>query len=612
MLLPEWAKESPPYNVAKLAAISKANGYTTYAIDANIESFNAAKSWNLDFDPWHFTRDFKWRKDEYFKDIHPHLEPLLLTYLDQIEKINPTIVGFTLYYCNEAPTIWLATKIKERLPHIIIAAGGPHCRDINYTFPPVIDYIVSGEGEQLLLDILQEVDSGHIPTEQKRLIADAGRLNLDMFPSPDYSYFTFSNYERNGINSEISRGCIAKCTFCSETHFWKFRERSADKLLSEIEDIYKKYNIEKVHFIDSLVNGDLKELIYFAQGLIDRDIKVSWTGFARCDKRMDLDYLTTIAKSGAWGFALGCESGSNKVLESINKKVTRKEMEENFANSKKAGLYHSTMWITGFPTEEIQDFYETLVTLWRIRNLGVGSMSVSSSQIGNDSITAINPDRFNLSEVQYLERPIAKDFSNSKLHRLIRTKSFLILVHLFTNHFKLFHGQNRTTMSKLYNLQWPEQPLKEIEIEIFDFNIIRTGLGTFADSLFNEIWPLLRIFWRVLGAFQIEIFTNPELDAAEFGVESTSNLTIVHKFNIDNSGNWGADFAINYIQPEDSWRHPYWNYRPTSVEAQRVVKLERITTPYEDRVKKTEEVLEQVKDLNLSFNYHYLGTGKWE
>ena len=76
-LLPEWAKNFPPYNIARLAALTKLNGYKTWAFDINVKAWRDSFNWGLDYDPWHFGRDWKWYPDEYFKDIHPNLEPLL-------------------------------------------------------------------------------------------------------------------------------------------------------------------------------------------------------------------------------------------------------------------------------------------------------------------------------------------------------------------------------------------------------------------------------------------------------------------------------------------------------------------------------------------------------
>ena len=82
-------------------------------------------------------------------------------------------------------------------------------------------------------------------------------------------------------------------------------------------------------FIDSLINGNVKELRAFALALTAKNIKMRWTGYARCDGRMDDAYFKDIAEGGCIMLNFGCESGSQKVLDDMAKGVTIKEMEDN-------------------------------------------------------------------------------------------------------------------------------------------------------------------------------------------------------------------------------------------------------------------------------------------
>ncbi len=227
LLLPEWATMFPPFNMARLSAVAKGAGYESKCIDLNVKAFNYMKENNncgLDYSPWDGAREWKWVGHNYHEDLHERLEPLFTSYIEQIVEYAPDVIGFTTYYCNYEPTSWMASELKKVLPDAVFVLGGSDAhkelRDIN----PAFDYIVRGEGEGIILNILDNVEKGIRFDEMQILQQPEGeRLNLSGFPTPDYSHFDFNDYQiPNGVNSELSRGCVAKCTFCEETHFWKY------------------------------------------------------------------------------------------------------------------------------------------------------------------------------------------------------------------------------------------------------------------------------------------------------------------------------------------------------------------------------------------------------
>ena len=98
-----------------------------------------------------------------------------------------------------------------------------------------------------------------------------------------------------------------------------------------------------------------------------------------------------------------------------------------------------------------------------------------------------------------------------------------------------------------------------IDINVFDFNIIKTGKNQFVDSAVNEIWALLRTLWRSLGAYEINIVNDPEKDLREWGFRLACNYTGYHNFKIDANGSWQADFKYKFTQdPEPHWNHHLW------------------------------------------------------
>jgi len=379
VLLPEWAPNLPPYNIARLSSIINQAGYKSSCLDLNIETYQESKKWKkeLGIDPYNPNNLNKWAISEYEKYLAPTINPFLDKWIEKIVKINPKVLGFTLYFCNSGPVDYVVKKLRKRLPNSTFFAGGPDLSQIKDKIKngemycddndtPYFDYGILGESEIILLDVLEEIEQGVEHKGMKILTQPIKqRINLNNFPLPNYENFDFSKYKiSDGALTELSRGCTAKCTFCSETHFWEYRQRNHTSVLDEIQYLYDK-GVRIIWFVDSLVNGNLKELKEFAQGVIDRELDIKWQGYARCDGRMDYEYLKLLKDSGCHSLSFGAESASDKVLKDINKRVTNSEMEQNFKDCNKLGIHIFSTWITSFPTEDTEDFIDTLVFLNR-------------------------------------------------------------------------------------------------------------------------------------------------------------------------------------------------------------------------------------------------------
>jgi hypothetical protein len=573
VLCPEWSPYMPPFSLARLSGIAKASGYETHIMDLNVKAYNAYRDdWQpnnkLPFRLWDPSSSWHWLGETYMNDIHPVLEPILSAAVDEIIEMNPDVVGFSVYYISEEPTKWMAQEIKRRNPNILIAVGGPNVHKNWFDIRPYYDYVIVGEGEQNLLVMLDEIEEGWRPTEPKILTQPENqRININGLPMPDYESIDFSLYEvPNGVNSEISRGCTAKCTFCEETHFWKYRQRQAVDLITEVEWLYYNKGTDVIWFIDSLINGNINELRAFALALKEKGLKVKFTGYARHDGRMDLEYLQDLADGGCIMFNFGCESASQKVLDDMHKGVTIAEMEQNFADCKKVGIYCATNWIVAFPTEDYQDFSDTMTFMWRMRNNNVNNMGLGVGYgLGPETIVGQNPHAYNISFHKYQGHWISKDLAMGGPHVMMRVK----LIHMWLDYFTgctdvpIGYPMRHALQKEHYKIKLNNEHVrKEMVYEKFDYNIIPPVAenNPFANQLVNEIWPFLRNLWRSRGGFEAEILFNPEIDLKEFGTQyGPAQFYATYKFKITDEGQWDADFDIKFEQvdnPLDDREYP--------------------------------------------------------
>ena len=625
LLLPEWAFNFPPYNLARLLSVVKTAGYAADAVDLNVKAWRDHTNWNIDFNPWHGSKEWRWLGDSYHTHLHQHMLPMLEKYIQYIQDNNFTVVSFSLYYCNQEPSDWMAREIKRRLPYVTILVGGPQC----HAFPPgydkpFYDYVVTGEGEEIILRVLEEIENNGPPKQQVMIRQQDGqRLDLDKLPWADYSHFDLSEYAMpNGVNAEFSRGCTAKCVFCSETHFWKYRGRGAKSTLDEVISLNKNYGINYIWFLDSLVNGNLKELRAFTKGIIASGIKINWTGYARCDKRMDNEYYDDLANSGCHMLSYGIESGSDSVLEAMDKRVTVDEIESNLQNGARVGVGAHTNWIIGFPTEKPQDFYNSMTLIWRNR-LGIDVVACGHGFTEPpDTIISQNSEKYGMIKAYYMNNWITSDFSNSKVHRLIRLITFNIMLKHTEGNPKVVQGSMVPTnfenfdTTKYHSIEFNNpDAFQQIEFENVNFCIINPGINPLADTVVNEIWPLLRLLWKTKGGYKTSIRITPDLAFNEFGDRLGCNFSAIYNFSIDEQGNWDADFKFNFKQDNNAWRYQDYS-RETSLSAKRARQLAipgsngevSLTTEELHRRLKNVELLQ---NLDFSFDYAYIGKGKF-
>ena len=643
VLCPEWSPYMPPFSLARLSGVAKASGYETHIMDLNVKAYNAYRDdWQpnqkLPFRLWDPSSSWHWLGDTYMNDIHPVLEPILSEAVDKIIEMNPEVVGFSVYYISEEPTKWMCQEIKRRDPSIKIVVGGSNVQKSWFTVQPYYDYVVNGEGEQVLLNILNEVESGitHAAPQYLQQPEDQ-RININGLPMPDYESIDFGEYQiPNGVNSEISRGCTAKCTFCEETHFWKYRQRQAVDLITEVEWLYYNKGTDIIWFIDSLVNGNLNELRAFSKGLTAKNLKIRWTGYARCDGRMDLEYFQDLAAGGCIMLNYGIESGSQKVLDDMAKGVTIAEMEANFRHGKEVGIYAATNWIVGFPTEDLQDFADSVSFLWRMRNMNINNVGAGVGYgLGPETIVGQNTHKFNISAHKYQGHWITNDFTKGGTHVMTRVKTFHMFLDLMRGCTDVPFGYPvRFSLARdHYNITLTNpKTIREIEYEKFNYNIIKVDINPFANTLVNEMWPFFRMLWRCRGGYRAEVRFNPTIDLPEFGNQFGPGMyNAVFKFDITDDGKWHADFDMKFEQidnpyddrerPPEGRKGPFYAQDYSRMMSNTALRARRLAKPTWSKetgrgdsdfmILLNEEVMLN-QTIDFSFAYHYVGSGDWK
>jgi radical SAM superfamily enzyme YgiQ (UPF0313 family) len=243
-----------------------------------------------------------------------------------------------------------------------------------------VDFVCRGDGEQLILDLLEQLDNpaavaGLTWTRDGQVVTNPDRAierNLDQWPFPDRESLALDFIESMPLDvpavlsmdrfttMQASRGCPQHCVFCDIPSFnqGKWRSRSHQHVLAEFKHL-KEQGYGAVYFVDDHFLLQPKRIEAICNGLIDSGPTIHWG----CEGRVDsvaAHLYPLMAKANCRTVMFGIESGSQKVLDRIEKDQTLKEVETAVTNAKRAGIeiVHG-FFVVGSPGETVADLRAT-------------------------------------------------------------------------------------------------------------------------------------------------------------------------------------------------------------------------------------------------------------
>jgi hypothetical protein len=176
-------------------------------------------------------------------------------------------------------------------------------------------------------------------------------------------------------------------------------------------------------------------------------------------------------------------------------------------------------------------------------------------------------------------------------------------------YFFIFNNIFNITFNIIFNIAFEFNIIFDV---VFDFNIIKSNTGNgLADSVVNEIWPLLRLFWRTRGAFKMELNFDEHIDTVEFSNFLGSPFNARLLFEIDNNAKWKADFKFDFKQPENYWHHH--SFANTNSNASKRIEIfaRKSKFPKKTLDEGWNDLQQNYVNMDLSFDRHYVGEGQW-
>ncbi len=294
--------------------------------------------------------------------------------LDRVEEYvrdmeKPYVFGFSVLTAGFKQALTVSRELKRRYPDSTILFGGIHptaAPDEVIAFDH-IDAVIRGEGERPLIEFYRCVKESKDFTHINGLTYKAdGRVvhnnmssiieDLDNYPSFPYHLFTSNKYDLGFVLS--SRGCPYRCIFCSNriTTGKKYRYRSAEAIVNELEMLYNKYDRRYVLFIDDNFLVSKKRTYTLMDEIKKRGLheKMTFNFQARGDN-VNYELLKDLYDSGFRSIFFGLETASEELMITVKKGETVAECIEAVRMSKEIGFHVSATFIYSLPGETHSD-----------------------------------------------------------------------------------------------------------------------------------------------------------------------------------------------------------------------------------------------------------------
>ena len=328
------------------------------------------------------------------------------------------IYGITCATPHYPFVIKIVKKLKERQRDALVVLGGFHpttepertLRDTK------CDMVIKGEGEQAMLDIVNG--------KRDRIITAPLVPDINKIPLPAWDMIDMHDYVKMGTNMVIgptpnnkegkilsARGCPFDCAFCAQAAVSKRRMRykNVERVVEEIKFLNARYGCDRIYFNDDTFIVDDKRVFKLCAALKEiheQGILYDWHCLTRAD-RTDPELFRKMYESGCRMVTYGIETGSQKILDIIEKETTVEENKNAIKIAKAAGLKVRAQMIVGLPGETEETVEETANFIREVPADIFGMhifVPLPGCQIWND------PDRFNF--------PIDKDTTFEYYHTI--------------------------------------------------------------------------------------------------------------------------------------------------------------------------------------------------
>jgi len=316
---------------------------------------------------------FTEKHEQYVRRLTDPQDPIWAEIERVIAEYRPDVVGISSMTASYISAVMVSRIAKKVNSSIITIMGGKHPTALpaETAANESVDFVVIGEGEETLRELLENVQNpdairgiafkdraGAVRiTEPRPYIRDINTLPLPIFESSLQKY-SFQNTDNPAIYTWImvsARGCPFQCLYCASDKIVRFR--SPESVGDEVRQVKQKYGITRFCFEDDSFSLNKERLLKLCAVL--KTENVTWI----CNTRVDLldeSIVSAMKQAGCVGVAIGIETGSEKTLIAISKKITLARVREAISLLRRHHLLVTGYFMVGFPWETHAEMKKTI------------------------------------------------------------------------------------------------------------------------------------------------------------------------------------------------------------------------------------------------------------
>lgn len=313
------------------------------------------------------------------------------------------VIGFTCSFSQD----WvfhreLIQYVHSLSPKSTLVAGGEHITALpEYCLEDCheLDVCIVGEGEETIVRLLKALEKKGDLSKVKGIAyrrngnfhqtPRAKRIkDIDKIPAPAWDLIPMENYLSRSLSYHIARGrtipmlatrgCPYRCSFCSNTNMWgvPWIARNPKRVVDEMEFYVHHYGAENFLFSDLTVVVRKEFIVDLCNEILKRKIKVTLQFPMLRTESVDGDVLKLMYRAGCRDVDFAIESGSDEVLNSVNKKNDPKKISSLVRSGLDLGMNHCVNIILGLPKEGLEDFWKSYVLVMKLALAGLQEVIV--------------------------------------------------------------------------------------------------------------------------------------------------------------------------------------------------------------------------------------------